>query len=64
MGGKWDVLKGRLKEAVGALIGNNKMREQGQDEQTQGMTRQAVQKVTNSVRQAAQDTADTVRNSI
>ena len=64
MGGKWDVVKRRLKEAVGALIGNDKMREQGQDEQTQGMTRQVVQKATNSERQAAQDTADTVRNSI
>ena len=64
MGGQWDVFKGRIKEAAGALIGNKKMREQGQADQAQGTARQAVQKATDSVRQAAQDTADTVRNSI
>ncbi len=64
MGGKIDVVKGRLMEAVGALIGNKKLRVKGQAEQASGMTRQTVQKEETAVKQAAQNTADTVRNSL
>jgi uncharacterized protein YjbJ (UPF0337 family) len=64
MGGKIDVVKGRLMEAVGTLIGNKKLRVQGQAEQALGMTRQTVQKEVTEVKQAAQNTADTVRNSL
>jgi uncharacterized protein YjbJ (UPF0337 family) len=31
MSGKTDVVKGRLKEAAGALTGNDELREEGQD---------------------------------
>ena len=31
MGGKTDEVKGRIKEAAGALTGNDKLREEGQD---------------------------------
>ena len=31
MGGKTDVVKGRIKEAAGALTGNDKLREEGKD---------------------------------
>jgi uncharacterized protein YjbJ (UPF0337 family) len=64
MGGKIDVVKGRLMEAVGTLIGNKKLRVQGQAEQALGMTRQTVQKEVTAAKQAAQNTADTVRNSL
>jgi uncharacterized protein YjbJ (UPF0337 family) len=64
MGGTWDMAKGRLKQAVGALIGNKRLREQGQVERTLGMTKQAVQKKATSKKQAAQDSIDTVRNSL
>ena len=33
MGGKTDVVKGRIKEAAGALTGNDKLREEGKTEQ-------------------------------
>jgi len=44
MGGKTDVVKGRIKEAAGALTGNDKLREEGKADQAVGKTKQAVQK--------------------
>ena len=45
MGGKSDVVKGRIEEAAGALTGNDRLREQGKTDQAVGKTKQAVQKV-------------------
>ena len=53
MGGKTDVVKGRIKEAAGALTGNEKLRDQGKTDQLVGKTKQAVQKVTDTVKKAA-----------
>ena len=44
MGGKTDVVKGRIKEAAGALTGNDKLRDQGKADQVVGKAKQAVQK--------------------
>ncbi len=33
MGGKTDVVKGRIKEAAGVLTGNDKLREEGKTDQ-------------------------------
>ena len=44
MGGKTDVVKGRIKEAAGALTGNDKLRDEGKTDQVVGKTKQAVQK--------------------
>jgi len=52
MGGKTDVVKGRIKEAAGALTGNDKLRDQGKTDQLVGKTKQAVQKVTDTVKKA------------
>jgi uncharacterized protein YjbJ (UPF0337 family) len=52
MGGKTDVVKGRIKEAAGALTGNNKLRDQGKTDQLVGKTKQAVQKVNDTVKKA------------
>ena len=43
MSGKTDVVKGRIKEAAGALTGNDKLREEGKTDQAVGKTKQAVQ---------------------
>ena len=43
MSGKTDVVKGRIKEAAGALTGNDKLREEGKADQAVGKTKQAVQ---------------------
>ena len=52
MGGKTDVVKGRIKEAAGALTGNDKLRAEGQTDQAVGKAKQAVQKAADSVKKA------------
>ena len=52
MSGKTDVVKGRIKEAAGDLTGNEKPREEGQTDEAVGQTKQAVQKVADSVKAA------------
>jgi len=44
MSGKTDVVKGRIKEAAGALTGNDKLRAKGKADQAVGKAKQAVQK--------------------
>ena len=50
MSGKTDVVKGRIKEAAGALTGSDKLRAEGQTDQAVGKTKQAVQKVADKVK--------------
>ena len=52
MGGKTDVVKGRIKEATGALTGNDKLRDEGKTDQLVGKSKQAVQKVADTVKKA------------
>ena len=50
MGGKTDVVKGRIKEAAGALTGNDRLREDGKIDQAVGKTKQAVQKTADKIK--------------
>ena len=52
MGGKTDVVKGRIKEAAGALTGNDKLRAEGRTDQVVGKTKQAAQKAADTVKKA------------
>jgi uncharacterized protein YjbJ (UPF0337 family) len=52
MGGKTDVAKGRIKEAAGALTGNDKLREEGKTDQVVGKAEQAVQNTADTVKKA------------
>lgn len=52
MSGKTDVVKGRIKEAAGALTGNDKLRDEGKTDQAVGKTKQAVQEVADKVTKA------------
>ena len=52
MSGKTDVVKGRIKEAAGALTGNDKLREEGRADQAVGRTKQVAQKVVDKVKKA------------
>ena len=52
MGGKTDVVKGRIKEAAGALTGNDKLRVEGKTDQAIGKTKQAVKKGADTVKKA------------
>ncbi len=44
MSGKSDQLKGRVKEAAGAITDNNKLRREGKVDQAKGKVKQAVDK--------------------
>lgn len=52
MSGKTDKVKGRIKEAAGALTGNDKLREEGKTDQAVGEAKEAVQKVADKVKKA------------
>ena len=49
--GKTDVVKGRIKEAAGALTGNDELREEGKTDQAVGKAKRAVQKVADKVKE-------------
>ena len=57
MGGKTDEVKGRIKEAAGALTGNDKLREEGKTDQAVGKAEQAVQKTADTVKKAVKKVA-------
>jgi uncharacterized protein YjbJ (UPF0337 family) len=51
-GGKSDELKGRVKEAAGALTGDDELKREGQVDQAAGKIKQAVEKVVDKVKDA------------
>ena len=52
MGGKTDVVKGRIKEVAGALTGSDKLRAEGKTDQAVGKAKQTVQKAVGKVKKA------------
>jgi uncharacterized protein YjbJ (UPF0337 family) len=52
MGGKTDEVKGRIKEAAGALTGNDRLRDEGKTDQAVGKAKQAVQKAADTIKKA------------
>jgi uncharacterized protein YjbJ (UPF0337 family) len=54
MGGKTDIFKGRLKEAAGALTGNNDLRQEGKTDQAVGKVKRAVRKAGDKVKKSAE----------
>jgi uncharacterized protein YjbJ (UPF0337 family) len=50
--GKTDELKGRVKEAAGALTGDAKLKREGQLDQTAGKVKQAAEKMIDKVKAA------------
>jgi uncharacterized protein YjbJ (UPF0337 family) len=52
MSGKTDVVKGRLKEAAGALTGNDELRAEGKTDQAIGKVKQVAEKAVVKVKQA------------
>lgn len=53
MSGKTDVVKGRIKEAAGALTDNNRLRREGKTDQVIGKFKQVVSKVKDAADKAA-----------
>ena len=52
MSGKTDEVKGRVKEAVGAVTDNNKLRAEGQTDQAVGKVEQVAEKAVDKLKQA------------
>ena len=52
MSGKTDEVKGRIKEAAGALIGNDKLRDEGKTDQAVGKVKQVGEKAVEKVKEA------------
>ena len=53
MSGKTDEVKGRVKEAGGALTDDDQMRREGKIDQAVGKAKQAAEKVADKVKDAA-----------
>ena len=51
-GGKADELKGRVKEATGALTGDERLKREGQLDQTVGRVKQTAEKMIDKVKDA------------
>ena len=49
MGGKKDEIKGRIKEAAGALTGNDQLRDEGKADQAVGKVKQVVEQAADAV---------------
>ena len=52
MAGKMDELKGRAKEAAGAITNNDRLRREGKADQAVGKVKQAVEKVVDGVKKS------------
>jgi uncharacterized protein YjbJ (UPF0337 family) len=52
--GKSDELKGRVKEAAGALTGDRKLKNEGKVDQAVGKLKQQVEKVIDKLKDASQ----------
>ena len=58
MAGKADEVKGRIKEAAGALTGNDKLRDEGKIDQVVGKVEQVAEKAVDKVKQAVNKLRD------
>jgi uncharacterized protein YjbJ (UPF0337 family) len=52
MSGKSDEVKGRVKEAAGAITDNDKLRREGKVDQAKGKFKQTVDKVADKAKEA------------
>jgi len=55
MSGKKDEVKGRVKEAAGAITDNDDLRREGKIDQAAGKIKQAAEKAVEKVQQVARD---------
>lgn len=55
MTGKSEEIKGRIKEAAGALTGDDKLRREGKLDQATGKVKQSVEKVVEKTKDVLKD---------
>ncbi len=58
MSGKTDEVKGRVKEAAGAISDNDRLRQEGKIDQAAGKVKQAAEKVVEKVQDTAKHVTD------
>ena len=58
MGGKTDIVKGRIEEAAGALTGNDKLRAKGQTNQAVGHVKQVAEKGVRQIKESVRKIVD------
>jgi len=62
MSGKTDQIKGRIKEAAGALTDDERLKREGKLDQAVGKVKVAAEKVVDSVKDVAQKAVNKVKN--
>jgi uncharacterized protein YjbJ (UPF0337 family) len=58
MSGKTDEVKGRIKEAAGALTGDDKLRADGKTDQAIGKAKKVAEEAVDKVKQAAKKVSE------
>lgn len=53
MSGTGDQIKGRIKEAIGAITDDDKLRQEGKIDQAAGKVKENVEKVVDRIKEAA-----------
>jgi uncharacterized protein YjbJ (UPF0337 family) len=61
MAGKADELKGRVKEAAGAITDDNHLRREGKLDQAAGKAKQAVEKAADKVKDATERAKEAIQ---
>lgn len=64
MSGTTDVVKGRLKEAAGALTGDDELRAEGKTDQATGKFKQVAEKAIDKVKQLAEKVVGKVKRAV
>jgi len=64
MGGKIDVIKGRIKEAVGVLTDNDSLQKEGQRDQAVGEVKEAAEQAVEKVQETAAKVAAQVQDKV
>ncbi len=62
MSGKTDEIKGRIKEAAGALTDNDRLKRKGKLDQVVGKVKGATEKVVDKVKETAEKAVDKVKD--
>ena len=61
MNGKLDIAKGRIKEAVGALVDDKELRNEGKADQADGKAKEVVEETIQAIKNTAQESIDKVK---
>lgn len=64
MGGKTDIVKGRVKEAAGAITGNEELRAEGRADQAVGKVKEVAADAIDSVKDAAESVKKAVKKAV